>query len=467
MLARDTRPVRRPTGWLAAIAAIALLAMPAVAQEDAGGEADRPRSEAELRLLEAREAIQKLESLNYKANISSEGALLGAIEQVDIEVWLRRQGEPPAAQWDHRRQGDARLLGIGDVRFDIGRLGTVTSYIDHERRIKNIRFHRAARHKTITVADSAWITELIVDQPFARELDGPDSQHELIIGGDTVGEVVCDVVVVDMGEQRPTIRWSIAQSDDLPRRMDMRLNESNRKVLTVTSLTKNPELPDSFFEPERPAGYAQNDQSARARQARGAQQQRQAPTYPEAQSFDVEIVAGPREGQNVTLGDLAERVVVLDFWASWSGASKQSRGDIQKVHEAFEDQPVTVLSLPWRERRPDAARKARDAAGGTYDMAASADEVAMAYGIEAFPTVIIVDQQQRVVDGIAEYNPDTFLETLTAAIQKALDGGYDVIEEAGQAASGQLGGGNTGGGNSGGGNTGGGNSGGGNSGGGN
>src|SRR5690606_25087827 len=60
------------------------------------------------------------------------------------------------------------------------------------------------------------------------------------------------------------------------------------------------------------------------------------------------------DGREIKLSALRERVVLLNFWASWSGASKDALDDVQAIHEQYSEQPVTVLSLSWRERQAEA-----------------------------------------------------------------------------------------------------------------
>ncbi len=460
-------------GWVlgaaGVVSAMVCMVAPAYAQE---GDVARQRLE------ESRAAIGNLKTLQYTGTVSSEGALFGTIAKLDSTVWMERVGEGEASEWNHRRQGTTVVRNPATsetetVDFDVVRSGPNMTYIAHDLRTMYERFHRAARHRSITVAQTGWIGELADPTPFERELTLPEVKISLEIGGDTVGEDVCDVVQVSFGDQRQVVRWSISQETDLPRRRQTRLGADNMQTYTITNIAVNKDLPEDIFKLERPEGYALNS-TVRDRQRRPVDPSEV--TYPSAKAFEVTIAEGPGKGESVSLESLAGNVVVLDFWASWSGTSKDSRGDIQAITEQFKDEDVKVLSMTWRERnKPELSVNAWKAGGGTYSLVTGADAVAIDYAVSSLPTVFVVTKDGKLVYTVNEYNADTFKNGIAEAVQKALDGGFEsgatttTTLEGNQGenqTTGNQGGGNQPGGNQGGGNQGG-NQGGGNKGGGN
>lgn len=383
---------------------------------------------ARLRLEESREAIEKLRTLQYKGSVTSTGPLFGTIASLESTVWVARVGDGAASEWNHRRIGHTvvRNPATGEseeLSFDVMRKGPNVTYTDHNLRTVYERFHRAARHPTVTVAQTGWIGEFVQGTPFDRELSGgAEVQLSIEFGGDVVGDTVCDVVTVNFGEQRHEIRWSIGQDDDLPRRRELRLGQDNVQTFTITEMIVDSELAPSVFEYERPSGYAFN---TTVRAPRDPSRQTTV-TYPTAKGFEVTIAQGPGQGETVSLESLSGRVVVLDFWAGWSGASRDSRADVQAIAEAFADEPVTVLSMTWRERgRVQAGIDAWKESGATYPLVTGADTVAMDYAVSSFPTVFVVTKDGKLVFTMNEYNAETFRSSIEDAVRKALDGGFD------------------------------------------
>lgn len=51
------------------------------------------------------------------------------------------------------------------------------------------------------------------------------------------------------------------------------------------------------------------------------------------------------DGQRITLDDLAGKVVLLDFWATWCVPCREALSHIQKISNRFEGQPLVILSV--------------------------------------------------------------------------------------------------------------------------
>jgi len=62
------------------------------------------------------------------------------------------------------------------------------------------------------------------------------------------------------------------------------------------------------------------------------------------------------DGQRISMDDLAGKVVLLDFWATWCGPCRQAMPHIREIAKKFQGQPLVVLSInldkdeqAWRE----------------------------------------------------------------------------------------------------------------------
>jgi len=142
--------------------------------------------------------------------------------------------------------------------------------------------------------------------------------------------------------------------------------------------------------------------------------------------------------RGVKLSDLRGQVVLLDFWGTWCGPCVQAIPKLIDLHEKYSDRGLVIIAVHDDSHRSVRALKqklgelsgkywdgrripfaiALDGGGrckveGTYRTASGATTAA--YGISAFPTMVLIDRQGRVVGD--HYYPgynDEVLERLLA-----------------------------------------------------
>ncbi len=127
------------------------------------------------------------------------------------------------------------------------------------------------------------------------------------------------------------------------------------------------------------------------------------------------------DGSDVTLASLKGKVVLLDFWATWCGPCKQVMPTIQKLNDDFKDKGVVVMGVNTFERGEGAAKKYMDSKKYTYGCLLKGDELAKTYGINAIPTLIIINKDGTIAKaevGVSG-NPEKDLrEAITQALAK-------------------------------------------------
>ena len=113
------------------------------------------------------------------------------------------------------------------------------------------------------------------------------------------------------------------------------------------------------------------------------------------------------DGENISLGDLKGKTVILDFWATWCGPCKVSFPGMQQVVEKYKDDESVVLLFvdtfeDGKNREKDVAKFIED---NNYDFHVLIDgkvkdsndyEVAKKYGITGIPTKIIIGPSGKI-----------------------------------------------------------------------
>lgn len=109
--------------------------------------------------------------------------------------------------------------------------------------------------------------------------------------------------------------------------------------------------------------------------------------------------AAPDGPLQVTLSDLAGRVVVLDFWASWCTACRRATPILNDLHQAFADDDVVFYAVnvePIDRQRVQAGHLSFGTEFPTlHDRAGTAQR---RYAVEMLPTVVVVGR-----DGVVRW----------------------------------------------------------------
>jgi thiol-disulfide isomerase/thioredoxin len=120
-----------------------------------------------------------------------------------------------------------------------------------------------------------------------------------------------------------------------------------------------------------------------------------------------------------TLRAARGKVVVLDFWASWCGPCRILSPVLSGWQARYGAQGLTVVGITTDP--PDVAASAKEALGMRYPVASDAQaETSKAYGVQALPTLFVIDKKGVVREVSVGYDPghdaavEALLKTLLA-----------------------------------------------------
>jgi peroxiredoxin len=121
------------------------------------------------------------------------------------------------------------------------------------------------------------------------------------------------------------------------------------------------------------------------------------------------------DGKTHTLTEYRGKVVVLDFWYRGCGWCIKAMPQLNALAEQFQTRPVAVLGMNTDRVEAD-AKFVCDAMGLKY-ATLRAEGIPEKYGVQGFPTLIIIDPEGKVRDMHVGYSP-----TLRTDVAKTIEG---------------------------------------------
>ena len=120
-----------------------------------------------------------------------------------------------------------------------------------------------------------------------------------------------------------------------------------------------------------------------------------------AAEFDTKDI----DGKPVKLADLKGKVVVLDFWYRGCGWCIKAMPQMNQLAEDFAGKPVAIFGMNTDRDEKD-ARFVIEKMGLKYGTLKAKDQDRESFGVQGFPTLIIIDQQGNVHDVHVGFSPN-------------------------------------------------------------
>jgi thiol-disulfide isomerase/thioredoxin len=134
------------------------------------------------------------------------------------------------------------------------------------------------------------------------------------------------------------------------------------------------------------------------------------------------------DGKNVNISDLKNKVVVVDFWATWCGPCKASFPAMQKMVDKFKDNPeVKFIFVDTWERGENKRKDAADFLAThkyTFHVLQDVeDKVVSQFNVNGIPTKFVIDKNGTIRFKAVGFDgsDDKLISELSAMIELAKD----------------------------------------------
>ncbi len=124
------------------------------------------------------------------------------------------------------------------------------------------------------------------------------------------------------------------------------------------------------------------------------------------------------DGKPHALKDYRGKVVVLDFWYRGCGWCIRAMPQVAQLADDFKDQPVAILGMNTDREEKD-AKFVIEAMALKYPTLKAADDLPKKYGVQGFPTLVLIGPDGTVHDLHVGYSP-TLREEVAREIRALL-----------------------------------------------
>src|SRR5439155_14105578 len=122
------------------------------------------------------------------------------------------------------------------------------------------------------------------------------------------------------------------------------------------------------------------------------------------------------DGKNVTFKDFANKVVVVDFWATWCGPCREEIPHLNKLYENYRGKGLVIVGISMDTEGPEVVKEFAKKFRMEYPVVMGDENVQQDFGgIVGLPTTFIIDRKGNIVKKYTGYQPG-FLEDMEQTI---------------------------------------------------
>lgn len=106
---------------------------------------------------------------------------------------------------------------------------------------------------------------------------------------------------------------------------------------------------------------------------------------------------------NIRLNELRGNLVIINFWAAWSGTSARLLPQFETLYQKYKTQNLVVLSI---NIDPATANNVIQKINPEHHILFDWDkEISSLYGVETVPSIFLLDQSGKVVMALEGFDP--------------------------------------------------------------
>lgn len=126
------------------------------------------------------------------------------------------------------------------------------------------------------------------------------------------------------------------------------------------------------------------------------------------------------DGKMWNNSQFSSKPLIVDFWATWCGACKETVPKLAELQEKFKDKGLTVIGISVDKGSAEKIRKAAKKLGINYLVLIDKENsLAASFGFSGIPSLYIFDKRGKLSTAMPEYDPDQE-SMLSDATEKAL-----------------------------------------------
>jgi peroxiredoxin len=104
-------------------------------------------------------------------------------------------------------------------------------------------------------------------------------------------------------------------------------------------------------------------------------------------------------GKTVRSSDFTNKVVILDFWATWCPPCRAEIPGFIELQKQYQQQGLVVVGISLDQGGADVVKSFMQKMGVNYPVVLGNQKVSDAYGgIEGIPTTFVIDRQGRIAN---------------------------------------------------------------------
>ena len=234
------------------------------------------------------------------------------------------------------------------------------------------------------------------------EINGSSKKGAKLIGEEKIEGVMCDIV--EYQSETLLYKWWFGEKDHYLYRIKATSEHfgDGALIMEMSNYKTGKKINENDYTINLPEGYTLEEFTG---------------DYPKIGVSASNWTVTTYNGEEISLESLKDKVVVLDFWATWCRPCVLSIPEMQKLHEKYRNNNVFVLGLTvWESGDPVKFMQSKNV---TYPIA-KGDEIASMYKVKGLPFVIVIGADGKIVDLFNGYNGKETDELLEKTIVSAL-----------------------------------------------